>query len=143
MLDKNDSRRQRGNRPNGLEFSDKRTSTTERHRYGQRWPSTRFTRFAWPHSQGGTRDEMDRFFTRPGDDGFRSVEWDIRTPAIVGEGGKLVFGTNARSKFQGLEPDATNVVVQSIFAASSARPSASARCASSSAGWRTPSPRGA
>src|ERR1044072_5919637 len=35
--------------------------------------------------------KLQRYFTAPGDDGFANVEWELRTAAITGENGKLVF----------------------------------------------------
>jgi ribonucleoside-diphosphate reductase alpha chain len=58
---------------------------------------------------------MERFFTRSGDDGFRGVEWDIRTASIVGEGGKLVFEQREVEVPKAWSQTATNVVVQKYF----------------------------
>jgi ribonucleoside-diphosphate reductase alpha chain len=115
MLDKNDSRRQRGNRPNGLEFQidagingkdgkDGRTGMNGDLR-GQR---------------GRTRKvapgiKIERFFTRAGDDGFRGIEWDLRTASIMGEGGKLVFEQKDVEVPKSWSQTATNVVVQKYF----------------------------
>jgi len=35
--------------------------------------------------------KLRRYFTAPGDDGFATVEWELRTAAITGENGKSVF----------------------------------------------------
>jgi ribonucleoside-diphosphate reductase alpha chain len=59
--------------------------------------------------------KVERFFTRPGDDGFRGVEWDIRTASIVGEGGKIVFEQRDVEVPRTWTQTATNVVVQKYF----------------------------
>ncbi|MBN2574377.1 MAG: vitamin B12-dependent ribonucleotide reductase [Deltaproteobacteria bacterium] len=59
--------------------------------------------------------KIERFFTRPGDDGFRGVEWDLRTASISGEGGRLVFEQREVEVPRAWSQTATNVVVQKYF----------------------------
>jgi ribonucleoside-diphosphate reductase alpha chain len=59
--------------------------------------------------------KVERFFTRPGDDGFRGVEWEMRTASIVGEGGKMVFEQRDVEVPKLWSKTATNVVVQKYF----------------------------
>jgi ribonucleoside-diphosphate reductase alpha chain len=56
-----------------------------------------------------------RFFTKPGDDGFTNVEWDLRTANITGENGKVVFEQKDVEVPRGWSQTATNVVVQKYF----------------------------
>jgi len=58
---------------------------------------------------------IGRFFTKPGDDGFSTVEWDLRTANITGENGKLVFEQKDVEVPRGWSQTATNVVVQKYF----------------------------
>src|SRR6185295_84683 len=57
----------------------------------------------------------DRYFTKPGDDGFTHVQWDLRTAAITGENGKIVFEQKDVEVPRGWSQTATNVVVQKYF----------------------------
>jgi ribonucleoside-diphosphate reductase alpha chain len=59
--------------------------------------------------------KVERFFTRPGDDGFRGIEWETRTASIVGEGGKMVFEQRDVEVPKLWSQTATNVVVQKYF----------------------------
>jgi ribonucleoside-diphosphate reductase alpha chain len=59
--------------------------------------------------------KVERFFTRPGDDGFRGIEWELRTASIVGEGGKIVFEQRDVEVPKPWSQTATNVVVQKYF----------------------------
>src|SRR3954471_9941219 len=56
-----------------------------------------------------------RFFTKPGDDGFTNVQWELRTAAITGENGKSVFEQRDVEVPKGWTQTATNVVVQKYF----------------------------
>lgn len=56
-----------------------------------------------------------RFFTKPGDDGFTNVQWELRTAAITGESGKSVFEQRDVEVPKGWSQTATNVVVQKYF----------------------------
>ena len=131
MLEKTDNRRQRGNRLGGIEFQlgEHGTAQATSKESGLRDPRA-------PRGRGRKVSpgmKIERFFTRPGDDGFRGVEWDLRTAAIIGEGGKMVFEQRDVEVPKAWSQTATNVVVQKYFrGVSSARPSASARCVSSS-----------
>jgi ribonucleoside-diphosphate reductase alpha chain len=58
---------------------------------------------------------IHRFFTRPGDDGFTHVEWELRTANITGENGKTVFEQKDVEVPRGWSQTATNVVVQKYF----------------------------
>jgi len=129
MLEKHDNRRQRGARPNGVEFEISEGSTTNRdikdrkeakedHRDGKD-AMREVNREAGAQRARGRKlapgIKLDRFFTRPGDDGFRSVEWDLRTASIIGEGGKVVFEQRDVEVPKGWSQTATNVVVQKYF----------------------------
>src|SRR5947209_4592940 len=56
-----------------------------------------------------------RYFTKPGDDGFTNVQWELRTAAITGESGKTVFEQRDVEVPKGWSQTATNVVVQKYF----------------------------
>jgi ribonucleoside-diphosphate reductase alpha chain len=56
-----------------------------------------------------------RYFTKPGDDGFTNVQWELRTAAITGENGKMVFEQRDVEVPKGWTQTATNVVVQKYF----------------------------
>ncbi len=116
MLEKHDNRRQRGPRANGVEFEidgsdgkDRRDGKDGkdlmRDANGQRARGRKVS--------PGIR--IERFFTRPGDDGFRGVEWDLRTASIIGEGGKIVFEQRDVEVPKAWSQTATNVVVQKYF----------------------------
>ncbi|HEY5282022.1 MAG TPA: vitamin B12-dependent ribonucleotide reductase, partial [Polyangia bacterium] len=59
--------------------------------------------------------KVERFFTHAGDDGFRGVEWELRTASIIGEGGKIVFEQREVEVPKAWSQTATNVVVQKYF----------------------------
>src|SRR5262245_22774394 len=59
--------------------------------------------------------KLQRYFTAPGDDGFANVEWELRTAAITGESGKMVFEQKDVEVPKGWTQTATNVVVQKYF----------------------------
>ena len=75
--------------------------------------------------------KLQRYFTAPGDDGFANIEWELRTAAITGENGKMVFEQRDVEVPKSWSQTATNVVVQKYFrgVARHAR-RASARCGS-------------
>jgi len=56
-----------------------------------------------------------RFFTKPGDDGFTNVAWDLRTANITGENGKVVFEQRDVEVPRNWSQTATNVGVQMYF----------------------------
>jgi len=125
MLEKTDNRRQRGNRLNGLEFQISEHGTAQGTSQGTSQAANQATT-----KDGSLRDQrgqrgrgrkvplglkVERFFTRPGDDGFRGVEWEMRTANITGEGGKLVFEQKEVEVPRSWTQTATNVVVQKYF----------------------------
>src|ERR1051326_3493266 len=59
--------------------------------------------------------KIRRYFTKAGDDGFTHVQWDLRTAAITGENGKVVFEQKDVEAPRGWSQTATNVVVQKYF----------------------------
>jgi hypothetical protein len=59
--------------------------------------------------------KLGRYFTAPGDDGFAGVEWELRTAAITGENGKMVFEQRDVEVPRFWSQTATNVVVQKYF----------------------------
>jgi len=104
MLDKQDSRRQRNLRPNGLELPI---------------PGPAFTKEGRA-SRGKSRKlapgiRIERSFTRAGDNGYAGVTWEQRTASIVGEGGKVVFEQRDVEVPSSWSQTATNVVVQKYF----------------------------
>src|SRR5262252_4058961 len=56
-----------------------------------------------------------RFFTEAGRDPFDEVEWELRTAAITGEGGKVYFEQRDVEFPKSWSQTATNVVVQKYF----------------------------
>ncbi|MBI4508648.1 MAG: vitamin B12-dependent ribonucleotide reductase [Deltaproteobacteria bacterium] len=58
---------------------------------------------------------LERYFTRPGRDPFSEVEWELRTAAITGEGGKIYFEQADVEIPKAWSQTATNVVVQKYF----------------------------
>jgi ribonucleoside-diphosphate reductase alpha chain len=87
--------------------------------------------------------KIERFFTRPGDDGFRGVEWELRTASIVGEGGKIVFEQRDVEVPKAWSQTATNVVVQKYFRGQLGTPERERSVRQLISGWPTPSPAGA
>jgi len=59
--------------------------------------------------------ELPRHFTRPGEDPFESVEWEIRTAKITNEKGEAVFEQTDAEIPKGWSQLATNVVVSKYF----------------------------
>src|SRR5260221_7050457 len=66
-----------------------------------------------PPAQHGL--QLHRYFTKPGDDGFTNVQWELRTAAITGENGKSVFEQGDVEVAKSWTQTATNVVVQKFF----------------------------
>jgi ribonucleoside-diphosphate reductase alpha chain len=58
---------------------------------------------------------LSRFFTRAGRDPFADVEWELRTAAITGEGGKVYFEQREVEVPKAWSQTATNVVAQKYF----------------------------
>ncbi len=58
---------------------------------------------------------LSRYFTTPGVDPFNEVEWELRTAAITGEGGKIYFEQKDVEIPKSWSTTATNVVVQKYF----------------------------
>src|SRR4051794_16996688 len=67
------------------------------------------------HSGTARGLKLRRYFTAPGDDGFATVEWELRTAAITGENGKSVFEQRDVEVPKSWSQTATNVVVQKYF----------------------------
>src|SRR4026208_96882 len=59
--------------------------------------------------------KLQRYFTAPGDDGFANIEWELRTAAITGENGKMVFEQRDVEVPKSWSQTATNVGVQKYF----------------------------
>ena len=83
MLEKTDNRRQRGNRLGGLDFQMSEHGTAQGTSKDGSLRDQRGQRGRGRKVNPGMK--IERFFTRAGDDGFRGVEWDLRTAAITGE----------------------------------------------------------
>src|SRR4051812_22203792 len=100
MLEKQESRR-KSNGSNGastaLQSKTRETSTTRRAR------------------KVAPGIKVERYFTRAGDDGYGSVQWELRTAAITGESGKMVFEQRDVEVPKAWSQTATNVVVQKYF----------------------------
>ena len=58
---------------------------------------------------------LERFFTRPGVDPIREVEWDLRAAVISGEDGRVVFEQRDVEVPRAWSQTATNVVVSKYF----------------------------
>jgi len=125
MLEKNDNRRQRGTRPNGVEFqisdhgmnqgTGKDAKDNRDSRDGKNGTAADARAQRGRNRKVSPGMKVERFFTRPGDDGFRGVEWEMRTASIVGEGGKMVFEQRDVEVPKLWSQTATNVVVQKYF----------------------------
>ncbi len=102
MLEKHDVRRNR--RQGALD----NTAGTGRAKDGGRDRSP-------PPRKSGPGLQIRRYFTKPGDDGFTHVQWELRTAAITGENGKTVFEQRDVEVPKGWSQTATNVVVQKYF----------------------------
>src|SRR5438128_182519 len=101
MLDKQEIRRNRSARP--------ATDAPGRETQSSKPASRTRARKALP----GLR--ITRFFTRAGDDGYDGVSWELRTAAISGENGKMVFEQRDVEVPKFWSQTATNVVVQKYF----------------------------
>jgi ribonucleoside-diphosphate reductase alpha chain len=104
MLEKNDVRKTRNGRSNGGNGSHGSTSTTK---------GTKPEGGVKPAAARGIK--LRRYFTAPGDDGFANVAWELRTAAITGENGKMVFEQRDVEVPKSWSQTATNVVVQKYF----------------------------
>jgi ribonucleoside-diphosphate reductase alpha chain len=109
MLEKNDVRKTRNGRSNGGNGNGNNGNTG----------STSTTK--GPKPEGGLKSaaargiKLRRYFTAPGDDGFANVSWELRTAAITGENGKMVFEQRDVEVPKSWSQTATNVVVQKYF----------------------------
>src|ERR1039457_4004387 len=122
MLEKHDNRRQRGTRPNGVEYQISEQGMNQgTGRDMKDAKDGRSGTVADARAQRGRNRKVapgmkiERFFTRLGDDGFRGIEWELRTASIVGEGGKIVFEQRDVEVPKPWSQTATNVVVQKYF----------------------------
>ncbi len=98
MLEKNDVRKTRNGRGNGSISTAKGASRPE------------------AGVKAAARGiKLRRYFTAPGDDGFAGVDWELRTAAITGENGKMVFEQRDVEVPKSWSQTATNVVVQKYF----------------------------
>ncbi len=103
MLEKTDVKRSRTNRAGGI--SAKTAHTTPSGKTGAAKAPA-----AAPYGL-----KVQRYFTAPGDDGFANIEWELRTAAITGENGKMVFEQKDVEVPKSWSQTATNVVVQKYF----------------------------
>ena len=101
MLEKQDTRRGRGGRPN----ADASQTQGGKPGGGAR-PRAR-------KAAPGLR--IDRYFTRAGEDGYAGIQWEQRTASITGESGKSVFEQREVEVPRVWSQTATNVVVQKYF----------------------------
>ena len=107
MLEKHDVKRSRTTRANG-DFVGKagRTRPATSGKTGRRGKTPAVAPYGL---------KLQRYFTAPGDDGFANVEWELRTAAITGENGKMVFEQKDVEVPKSWSQTATNVVVQKYF----------------------------
>ena len=116
MLEKQDAKRSRTARANGLTPSGKPTPGSISAK-----PTTNTTSSGKTTATGKTPAvapfglKLQRYFTAPGDDGFANIEWELRTAAITGENGKTVFEQRDVEVPKSWTQTATNVVVQKYF----------------------------
>jgi ribonucleoside-diphosphate reductase alpha chain len=103
MLEKQDVRKSRNGRAHGAVPPA-----------GSPARSTRGTAAAKPAATAHGM-KLKRYFTTPSDDGFGGVEWELRTAAITGENGKMVFEQRDVEVPKSWSQTATNVVVQKYF----------------------------
>ncbi len=105
MLEKHDVRKSRNGRAQGSVPS---VATSKAGKAGATAAANKLP--AAPHGM-----KLTRYFTSPGDDGFAGVEWELRTAAITGENGKMVFEQRDVEVPKSWSQTATNVVVQKYF----------------------------
>src|SRR3982750_4785868 len=103
MLEKTDVKRSRTSRAGGISAKPAHTTSSGKTAAGKA-PA------AAPYGL-----KLQRYFTAPGDDGFANVEWELRTAAITGENGKMVFEQRDVEVPKSWSQTATNVVVQKYF----------------------------
>jgi ribonucleoside-diphosphate reductase alpha chain len=104
MLEKHDVRKGRNARGNGAGAANGSAKGTT----GKAQPAVKAA--VAPHGM-----KLQRYFTAAGDDGFANVEWELRTAAITGENGKMVFEQRDVEVPKTWSQTATNVVVQKYF----------------------------
>src|SRR5579884_1067896 len=106
MLDKQDVRRSRNGRIPATISPSKGAGKPESSKAA---PATRTSRGV----------KLRRYFTASGtlpeNDGFAGIEWELRTAAITGENGKIVFEQRDVEVPKSWSQTATNVVVQKYF----------------------------
>ena len=68
-----------------------------------------------PRKQPKTGVALQRHFTRPGEDPFASVEWELRSARIANEKGETVFEQTDCEIPKSWSQLATNVVVSKYF----------------------------
>jgi len=103
MLEKTDVKRSRTSRAGGISAKPAHTTSSSKTAAGK-------TPAVAPYGL-----KLQRYFTAPGDDGFANVEWELRTAAITGENGKMVFEQKDVEVPKSWSQTATNVVVQKYF----------------------------
>ena len=119
MLEKTDVKRSRTSRAGGISAKPAHTTSSGKTAAGK-------TPAVAPYGL-----KLQRYFTAPGDDGFANVEWELRTAAITGENGKMVFEQQDVEVPKSWSPDRDQRGRPEVLPRHrSARRSASARCAS-------------
>src|SRR4051812_1488125 len=103
MLEKTDVKRSRTNRAGGISAKSAHTTSSGK------------TGAAKAPAVAPYGLKLQRYFTAPGDDGFANIEWELRTAAITGENGKMVFEQKDVEVPKSWSQTATNVVVQKYF----------------------------
>jgi ribonucleoside-diphosphate reductase alpha chain len=117
MLEKHDARRARNGRSeNGKDMTTKDTSKESRLNRALAGSGAILKSVVRPTAlPAQTGLTVRRYFTKPGDDGFTNVQWELRTAAITGENGKSVFEQRDVEVPKSWTQTATNVVVQKYF----------------------------
>ncbi|HXU62335.1 MAG TPA: vitamin B12-dependent ribonucleotide reductase [Polyangia bacterium] len=113
MLDKQDVRRSRNGRIPATNSPSRGTPAAGKTESSKAAPATRTSRGLKLHryfTASATLSEQDNT-----NDGFAGVEWELRTAAITGENGKIVFEQRDVEVPKSWSQTATNVVVQKYF----------------------------
>jgi len=113
MLDKQDVRRSRNGRIPATNSSSRGTPAAGKTESSKAAPATRTSRGLKLHryfTASATQSEQANT-----NDGFAGIEWELRTAAITGENGKIVFEQRDVEVPKSWSQTATNVVVQKYF----------------------------
>src|SRR5262249_10007991 len=107
-----------GNSADKLMTSEKSEKVAQGHQSQSSPPVKKAGKASGKKRDGGPDREgmhIPRTFTTAGRDPFDDVEWELRTAAITGEGGKVYFEQKDVEIPRSWSQTATNVVVQKYF----------------------------